>query len=110
MVLILILWAMYRVVIPFHQGTVAPPLMPEFNQLRSWNTAATPSAPRFPTGLVFNVAERKLMGNRQQPTRIWTAQNWLMIHRILDDYYFHGLNRLKVNKFFNQNNSVQNTG
>ncbi|MEJ7913462.1 MAG: DUF4127 family protein, partial [Chitinophagaceae bacterium] len=34
--------------------------------------------------------------------KIWTAQNWFTFHRVLDDYYFHGLKRSQINKEFDQ--------
>ncbi len=35
-------------------------------------------------------------------TRIWTAQNWFLLHRVVDDYYFHNLIRAKANRFASQ--------
>ena len=77
-------------------------LFPELNSYASWNTAANTIGTTLPQGIVFNVAEAKLLADETVRDRIWTAQNWFTFHRVLDDYYFHGSERLQVNKHFGQ--------
>lgn len=77
-------------------------LFPELNGYASWNTAANTIGTTLPQGIIFNAAEAKLLANKAILDRIWTAQNWFTFHRVLDDYYFHGLRRLQVNKHFGQ--------
>ncbi|MEJ7740688.1 MAG: DUF4127 family protein [Chitinophagaceae bacterium] len=77
-------------------------LFPELNGYASWNTAANTIGTTLPQGIIFILSERKLLNNKAIADRIWTAQNWFTFHRILDDYYFHGLERLNLNKHFGQ--------
>jgi len=78
-------------------------LVPEFNSYASWNTAANTIGTTLPQGIIFNVAEKKLLSEKSTAARIWTAQNWFTFHRVVDDYYYHGLKRLQINKHFDQN-------
>jgi hypothetical protein len=78
-------------------------LFPELNSYASWNTAANTIGTTLPQGIVFFVAEKKLLVNASLREKIWTAQNWFTFHRVMDDYYFHGLNRSKINIHFGQN-------
>jgi hypothetical protein len=77
-------------------------LLPELNSYASWNTAANTIGTTLPQGIIFNISERKLLNNKVIASRIWTAQNWFTFHRVLDDYYFHGLERSRINKHFGQ--------
>jgi len=77
-------------------------LLPELNSYASWNTAANTIGTTLPHGVVFYVAEAKLLSNQLMRDKIWTAQNWFTFHRVLDDYYFHGLKRSQINKQFGQ--------
>jgi hypothetical protein len=77
-------------------------LLPELNSYASWNTAANTIGTTLPHGIVFHIATRKLLQDTTIASRIWTAQNWFTFHRVLDDYYFHGLQRSRINKYFDQ--------
>jgi hypothetical protein len=77
-------------------------LLRELNSYASWNTAANTIGTTLPQGIIFDLAEVKLLKNKAIAGRIWTAQNWFTFHRVLDDYYFHGLERLRINKQFGQ--------
>lgn len=77
-------------------------LFPELNSYASWNTAANTIGTTLPQGIIFNLAQVKLLKNKAIAGRIWTAQNWFTFHRVLDDYYFHGLERTRINKQFGQ--------
>ena len=77
-------------------------LLPELNSYASWNTAANTIGTTLPQGLVFAIAEAKLLGDPAMRDSIWTAQNWFTFHRVLDDYYFHGMERMHINKHFGQ--------
>lgn len=81
-------------------------LFPELNSYASWNTAANTIGTTLPNGVIFNAAEAKLLNNKlnnkTKADRIWTAQNWFTFHRVLDDYYFHGLERSRINQHFGQ--------
>ncbi|MEO6916399.1 MAG: DUF4127 family protein [Chitinophagaceae bacterium] len=78
-------------------------LFPELNGYASWNTAANTIGTALPQGVVFNVAEKRLMKDKAISDRIWLAQNWFTFHRVMDDYYFHGSVRAKANIYFKQN-------
>jgi hypothetical protein len=77
-------------------------LLPELNSYASWNTAANTIGTTLPHGVVFSIAEAKLLGDKSIRDKIWTAQNWFTFHRLIDDYYFHGLKRSQINKKFDQ--------
>jgi hypothetical protein len=87
----------------FTNKLITRKLLPELNSYASWNTAANTIGTALPQGLIFNVAEKKLLIDRSTGTRIWTAQNWFIFHRVIDDYFYHGLKRLQINKHFDQN-------
>ncbi|MES3017777.1 MAG: DUF4127 family protein [Bacteroidota bacterium] len=76
----------------------------EVHSYASWNTAGNTIGTALPQGLIFHLAERKLISNPDQRTRIWTAQNWFTLHRLLDDYAFHTIVRPKANEYFKQSN------
>lgn len=77
-------------------------LLPELNSYASWNTAANTIGTTLPQGIIFQVAEARLLHDKSIAGRIWSAQNWFTFHRVMDDYYFHGAARLAVNKHFSQ--------
>ncbi len=77
-------------------------ILPELSGYASWNTAGNTIGTALPQGVVFTLASAKLLKNSDVASRIWTAQNWFLIHRVLDDYYFHNLIRAKANQFARQ--------
>ena len=77
-------------------------LLPELNSYASWNTAANTIGTTLPQGIIFQLAEARLLHNKSIAGRVWSAQNWFTFHRVMDDYYFHGAARLAVNKHFGQ--------
>lgn len=77
-------------------------LFPELNGYASWNTAGNTIGTALPQGIIFALAQAKLMHSKPVSDRVWTAQNWFTFHRVLDDYYYHNLVRAQTNNFFNQ--------
>lgn len=69
------------------------------NGYASWNTAGNTIGTALPHGVVFALAESRFLKNKTTAGRIWTAQNWFMINRVMDDYYYHNLVRAKANTF-----------
>jgi hypothetical protein len=69
----------------------------------SWNTAGNTIGTTLPQGVVFELADKKLMKSKEAKNRIWTAQNWFTFHRVLDDYYYHTDVRAKARGFITQN-------
>jgi len=65
----------------------------------SWNTAGNTIGTALPHGVIFTLAESKFLKNKAIANRIWTAQNWFMINRVIDDYYYHNLVRAKANTY-----------
>lgn len=65
----------------------------------SWNTAGNTIGTALPHGVVFDLAVSKLAKNKAASQRIRTAQNWFMINRVMDDYYYHNLVRAKANTY-----------
>lgn len=76
----------------------------EIYSYASWNTAGNTIGTSLPQGLIFHLAERKLMKDQSLRLKIWNAQNWFIMHRLLDDYSFHTLVRPKANEYFKQSN------
>ncbi|QIP17014.1 DUF4127 family protein [Spirosoma aureum] len=87
---------------PFTMALEKRHLLPELSGYASWNTAGNTIGTALPQGVIFTLGEAKLMKQSSVANRIWTAQSWFLIHRVLDDYYFHNLIRAKANQFAKQ--------
>jgi hypothetical protein len=87
---------------PFTLALEKRHLLPELSGYASWNTAGNTIGTALPQGVVFTLAEAKLLKQPDRASRIWTAQNWFLLHRVLDDYYFHNIIRAKANQFAKQ--------
>jgi hypothetical protein len=74
-------------------------LFAELNGYASWNTAGNTIGTALPHGVVFAVAQAKLLRKKSIAAGVWTAQNWFMINRVMDDYYYHNLVRAQANTF-----------
>lgn len=79
-------------------------LFSELSGYASWNTAGNTIGTALPHGITFSLAEAKLLKNKSVAGAVWTAQNWFMINRVLDDYYYHNLVRAKANAFLTGTN------
>ncbi|WP_159470524.1 DUF4127 family protein [Dyadobacter sp. 3J3] len=71
----------------------------QLNGYASWNTAGNTIGTALPHGVVFALADSRFMKNKTVAVRVWTAQNWFMINRVMDDYYYHNLVRAKANTY-----------
>ena len=69
----------------------------------SWNTAGNTIGTALPQGVIFDLAEEKLLKNDKTKTQIQTAQNWFTFHRVLDDYFYHTVVRIEAKKFIAEN-------
>ncbi|MDQ3041151.1 MAG: DUF4127 family protein [Acidobacteriota bacterium] len=78
-------------------------LYPELNGYASWNTAGNTIGTALPQGVIFALAQAKLLKLKDASNRIWTAQNWFTFHRVLDDYYYHTEVRAKAKDYIAQN-------
>ncbi len=78
-------------------------LFPELNGYASWNTAGNTIGTTLPQGVVFALAQTKLMRSKDAASRIWTAQNRFTFHRVLDDYYYHNPVRTAAKEFIARN-------
>lgn len=78
-------------------------IFPELNSYAAWNTAGNTIGTTLPQGVIFALAQAKLMRSKDAANRIWTAQNWFTFHRVLDDYYYHTEVRAKAKDFIAQN-------
>lgn len=74
----------------------------------SWNTAGNTIGTALPHGVVFNLAEKQLTAGGKEKVKLLQAQHWFMIHRIMDDFYYHNLVRKKVNAFAKQEGASSN--
>jgi hypothetical protein len=72
-------------------------LFSELSGYASWNTAGNTIGTALPHGVIFSLAESKLLQNQSIAGSVWTAQNWFMINRVMDDYYYHNLVRAQAN-------------
>ena len=79
-------------------------LFPDLYGYASWNTAGNTIGTTLPQGLIFHLANQKLMTNPMQNSKVLSAQKWFTLHRLLDDYVFHTIVRPKANEYFRQNN------
>lgn len=79
-------------------------LFSELSGYASWNTAGNTIGTALPHGIIFSLAETRLLKNKTVASAVWTAQNWFMINRVLDDYYFHNLVRAKANAYLTGKN------
>lgn len=77
-------------------------LFPRLSGFASWNTAGNTIGTALPHGVVFSLASQKLLPKKELVSRIWAAQHWFLIHRVMDDYYFHNLVREKTNTYLDQ--------
>lgn len=87
---------------PFTMALEKRHILPELSGYASWNTAGNTIGTALPQGVIFTLAQTKLLSQPRLAGRLWTAQNWFLIHRVLDDYYFHNLIRAKANLFAKQ--------
>lgn len=65
----------------------------------SWNTAGNTIGTALPHGLIFTVAKNNLFKNKETVSNVLTAQNWFLLHRLMDDYYYHTLVRKQLNEY-----------
>lgn len=75
----------------------------ELNGYASWNTAGNTIGTTLPQGVVFALAQNKLLKSKETASRVWTAQNWFTFHRVLDDYYYHTEVRAEAKDFIVRN-------
>lgn len=78
-------------------------LFPELNGYSSWNTAGNTIGTTLPQGVVFALAQAKFLKLKTIASRIWTAQNWFTLHRVLDDFHYHNPVRTEAKNFIAQN-------
>src|SRR5690606_2156825 len=86
----------------FSEGLRKRQLFSELSGYASWNTAGNTIGTALPHGVIFTLAEQQLMNEPERASRVWTAQNWFMIHRVMDDFYFHNPIRKASNSFAKQ--------
>ena len=65
----------------------------------SWNTAGNTIGTALPQGLIFTLAKDHLFNSPESTDKVLSAQNWFLMHRLMDDYYFHTLVRRDINTF-----------
>jgi hypothetical protein len=75
----------------------------ELNGYASWNTAGNTIGTALPHGVVFALAQAKLMKSKDTANRVQAAQDWFVFHRVLDDFYYHTLVRAEAKNFIAQN-------
>jgi hypothetical protein len=81
-------------------------LFPRVQSYASWNTAGNTIGTALPQGVVFSLAQAKLLPTTAVNVKnnILQAQNWFTFHRVIDDYYYHTLVRSQAKKFIRDQN------
>ena len=76
-------------------------LFPQLQSYASWNTAGNTIGTSLPQGVVFALAQAKLLPSAAVNVKdnILQAQHWFTFHRVIDDYYYHTLVRSQAKKF-----------
>ena len=78
-------------------------LFAELNGYASWNTAGNTIGTALPQGVVFALAQAKFLKSKTIASRVWTAQNWFLFHRVLDDFHYHNPVRTEAKNYIAQN-------
>lgn len=77
-------------------------LFPRLSGYAAWNTAGNTIGTALSQGVVFTLAQEKLLSKHGLTAQILAAQHWFTLHRVMDDFYFHTLVRAKTNEYLNQ--------
>lgn len=77
-------------------------LFPRLCGYAAWNTAGNTLGTALAQGMVFTLAEAKIVTRKQVVQPLLAAQHWFTLHRVLDDYFFHTLVRAKTNEYLHQ--------
>ncbi len=72
-------------------------IVPALSGYASWNTAGNTLGTALPQGITYYLASQHLPTSKSVADK---AQQWFLLHRILDDYYFHTLIRPEANRRF----------
>jgi len=64
----------------------------------SWNTAGNTIGTALPQGILFALAVDRLATDSAAAERIARAQMKFLLHRLIDDYAYHSLVRVEVNR------------
>ncbi|MFA5655218.1 MAG: DUF4127 family protein [Dysgonamonadaceae bacterium] len=77
----------------------------------SWNTAGNTIGTSLPQGLIFTLTKNHLFSTPESINKALTAQNWFLLHRLMDDYYYHTIVRRDLNNYLQnqgQSSSIMN--
>ena len=69
----------------------------------AWNKAGNTIGTALPQGLIFRLAKEHLFTDSKTIDKILTAQNWFLLHRLMDDYYYHTIVRTELNRYLQNN-------
>lgn len=81
----------------FSELLINQQILPALSGYASWNTAGNTLGTALPQGITYYLASRH---SRQPKPLIARAQQWFLLNRVLDDYYFHTLIRPEANRRF----------
>lgn len=65
----------------------------------SWNTAGNTIGTALPQGLIFTIAKNHFFSTPKSMNKVLSAQNWFLLHRLMDDYYYHTIVRRELNTY-----------
>lgn len=88
----------------FTEALLQEGVLPDLNGYASWNTAGNTIGTALPQGVVFGMSQRFLLKNKALVAGIRSAQHWFLLHRVMDDYYFHNVVRARANQYLRQVN------
>lgn len=88
----------------FTEALLKEGVLPALNGYASWNTAGNTIGTALPQGVVFGMAQKFLLGQAGYRAGVLSAQHWFLLHRVMDDYYFHNVVRARANRYLRQVN------
>lgn len=75
-------------------------VFPRLTGYASWNTAGNTIGTALPHGIVYTVARERIVSNAPaRARRIGDAQIEFLLHRLIDDYAYHGVVRPEAKRF-----------
>ncbi len=90
--------------VAFSEELLNRKLFPRLQGYASWNTAANTVGTALPQGIVYALAQSKILpaASKAMKNSITMAQDWFTFHRVIDDFYYHTLVRGEARKYISE--------
>ena len=90
--------------VAFSEEMLDRKLFPKLQGYASWNTAANTVGTALPQGIIFALAQAKILPSASKSVKnsVNMAQDWFTFHRVIDDFYFHTLVRGEARKYIKE--------